>query len=495
MSIYRNAVLLGLLYVLIVVIHYYNLISDSIFMTVIYFYNLFLLVLAMLMSGFLSRVSDNEKRVLFLSLFFLTLVTIVATLTVGQIVWVEGYFSLNRIAFYYYPPLTLISSIPITGFLIWKTLREWRYFHMKHFVPSILGLAVMGSVLYQTAYRGIQNMTEFLQMELLICDITVLTLLLVLLSVYLKTESAAYFGSLTGYFTARYAADILLLNSFKNLVNYDYSMLFFAFSNIILFSSILQFYRSGIKFLSYYELDMERKRYAELFRQVSELQEVLRLINRMLRHDILNKLQIISGYIETYMLTRNDNLLEKALNAVRESSDYIDKIRELEKIVSTESGALKPVDIRKVVEEVSSPFSIPVNVHGYCVAMSDEAIYSVIENIISNAVRHGKTDRVDVWLSELEDECEIRVVDYGHGIPSGIKGQVFRESFRFGESAGSGLGLYIVKRVVERYGGKIWIEDTKPHGATFVIRLKAARRSLTGDDDRAPLKRDEGFEY
>ncbi len=75
----------------------------------------------------------------------------------------------------------------------------------------------------------------------------------------------------------------------------------------------------------------------------------------------------------------------------------------------------------------------------------------------------------------FEDDCEIRVVDYGVGIPSEIKGQVFKESFRYGETGGTGLGLYIVKRVVDRYGGKVWIEDTKPHGATFVIRLKAAR--------------------
>ena len=110
--------------------------------------------------------------------------------------------------------------------------------------------------------------------------------------------------------------------------------------------------------------------------------------------------------------------------------------------------------------------------------MADEAVYSVIENLLSNAVKHGKTDKVDILLSEMEDECEIRVVDYGIGIPPEIREQIFNESFRYGEAGGTGLGLYIVKRLVERYGGKIWVEETKPHGATLVIRLKAARVKL-----------------
>ena len=262
-----------------------------------------------------------------------------------------------------------------------------------------------------------------------------------------------------------------------------------------LFSGILYFYREEIRFVSYHDLDRERIKYAELYQKVNELQEVLKLINRMLRHDILNKLQIISGYIETYTLTGNPELLEKALRTVKESSDYLDKIRELEKIVSTESEAVKPVNVRKVVEETARSYPVEINVRGSCIAMADEALYSVIDNIISNAVRHGKTEKVDIWLSEFEDECEIRIIDYGTGISSEIKSQIFKENFRFGESAGSGLGLYIVKKVVERYGGKVWIEDTKPHGATFVIRLKAMRRSLKGDDDRAPLIRDEGFEF
>ncbi|MEM1998805.1 MAG: ATP-binding protein, partial [Archaeoglobaceae archaeon] len=130
-------------------------------------------------------------------------------------------------------------------------------------------------------------------------------------------------------------------------------------------------------------------------------------------------------------------------------------------------------NIREVVEKVLNFYQIPSNVQGNCYALADEAIYSVIDNIVNNAIKHGKTNKIDVKLSELDGECEIRIIDYGVGIPSEIKRKIFEEKFTLDPKSGSGLGLYVVRKVVERYGGRVWVEDTKPRGATFVLRLKA----------------------
>jgi len=96
----------------------------------------------------------------------------------------------------------------------------------------------------------------------------------------------------------------------------------------------------------------------------------------------------------------------------------------------------------------------------------------VFENIMRNAVIHGKTERIDVDISSNNSECEIRIADYGKGIPDDIKGNIFEEGLSFGDSRGSGLGLYIVKKTIERYGGSIMVEDNKPKGTIFTIKLK-----------------------
>ena len=68
----------------------------------------------------------------------------------------------------------------------------------------------------------------------------------------------------------------------------------------------------------------------------------------------------------------------------------------------------------------------------------------------------------------------IKIADYGKGIPESIKENIFEEGISFGDSKGSGLGLYIVKKTVERYGGSIIVEDNTPQGTIFIIKLKCA---------------------
>ncbi|MDO9528156.1 MAG: ATP-binding protein, partial [Syntrophales bacterium] len=96
-------------------------------------------------------------------------------------------------------------------------------------------------------------------------------------------------------------------------------------------------------------------------------------------------------------------------------------------------------------------------------------------NIIRNAIDHGKTDRIDITIDKQENFCEVRIADYGVGIPDQIKEQVFKKGFQYGETGHTGLGLHIVKKAMESYGGIVHIEDNTPMGAVFVLRLRRIR--------------------
>lgn len=103
--------------------------------------------------------------------------------------------------------------------------------------------------------------------------------------------------------------------------------------------------------------------------------------------------------------------------------------------------------------------------------MADEAIYSVFDNLLSNSVKHGESKRIEISIERKGDICEITVRDFGRGIPEEIIGRLFVEGFSYGVKAGSGLGLYIVKKVIERYGGEVRVFND--NGAVFQLRLKA----------------------
>jgi len=129
-------------------------------------------------------------------------------------------------------------------------------------------------------------------------------------------------------------------------------------------------------------------------------------------------------------------------------------------------------DIREVVRHISKDYPVEFNVNGNCTVMADETIYSVFDNIINNAIVHGKANRIDINIKREESTCEIRIADFGEGIADNLKKQVFEERFSYGKTGGTGLGLHIVKLAVKRYGGRIHIEDNKPKGTIFVIKLR-----------------------
>ncbi|MCC7572717.1 MAG: HAMP domain-containing histidine kinase [Candidatus Methanofastidiosum sp.] len=208
-------------------------------------------------------------------------------------------------------------------------------------------------------------------------------------------------------------------------------------------------------------------------KQIEDLNETLQVINKILRHDLLNKLAVMKSSLWLYEEKKDKALLSKLDRSVDGGIELIERIRELESFVINK-GELTPMNIRKIAEEVSTNLHIPqININGEATALTDQALFSVFENIMRNAIIHGKSDKIDIDISSKNNICEIRIKDYGKGIPNDIKDNVFEEGLSFGDSKGSGLGLYIVKKTIDRYGGTISVEDNKPQGAIFVITLNS----------------------
>lgn len=207
---------------------------------------------------------------------------------------------------------------------------------------------------------------------------------------------------------------------------------------------------------------------------IEELNDNLKLLNKILRHDISNDLTVVSIAIEM-MATKEENIKNKAFSAINRSVNLIEKIRILESTMSTKY-TLKKINIDQVLNVIKKTYpSVNVKISGECDVMADEAFISVIDNIINNSITHGKTDRIDIEINSDEDLCWMKISDYGKGIPDEIKDRIFDEEFSYGETRGTGLGLYIVKKTIERYGGSIKLEDTHPKGATFIITLNKSK--------------------
>jgi len=214
-----------------------------------------------------------------------------------------------------------------------------------------------------------------------------------------------------------------------------------------------------------------------LEKSLLHVNEILKIINKILSHDVLNDLTIVSGSIEVFRENRDEKLLNIALNSIEKSVKLIREMKDLESLASSGNN-LKPCDMRRLVEEIMEWYTIEHAIEGEAIVQADEALTSVIENIIRNAIVHGEASRLDFKVIDREDFSILRIADNGKGIPKEVKSKIFKEGFSHGKTKGTGLGLYIARKTIERYNGEIWIEDNHPRGAVFVLKLTKPQTPL-----------------
>ncbi|MCF7859286.1 MAG: PAS domain-containing protein [Candidatus Cloacimonetes bacterium] len=199
-------------------------------------------------------------------------------------------------------------------------------------------------------------------------------------------------------------------------------------------------------------------------------QEQIKLINKILRHDLANNLTVISSSINNYLRSNNKQQLENVKKYIDKSSDLISKMKDHEFLLSTSN--LKIYNIEENFKTILENFPmVKYSIVGKSKIFADESLNSVIDNLISNAVVHSKTTRIDIKITTSGKTTEVRIIDYGKGISDDNKKKIFEEGYKFGVTGHSGLGLYIVNKAITNWGGKIYVEDNEPKGTVFVMFL------------------------
>lgn len=112
----------------------------------------------------------------------------------------------------------------------------------------------------------------------------------------------------------------------------------------------------------------------------------------------------------------------------------------------------------------------------YYVHVDPDRLREVITNLFDNAVKYTEQGKVSLGLTGNNEVVQIRVTDTGPGIPPEDVPHLFQKFYRVDNSAtrsvgGTGLGLFICRKIIELYNGTIWAESTPGQGSTFYINL------------------------
>ena len=212
-----------------------------------------------------------------------------------------------------------------------------------------------------------------------------------------------------------------------------------------------------------------RKRAEE---EIRAHREHLALINQILSHDLMNDLLAVHGSLTPYDQSPEKDPLREASERVKKSMDLIARMRGLESFVAFHKE-LKVCEVRDIIDEVITGYpAIAFEVKGKARVMADDALFPLMDNIVRNAVVHGRADRIQISIRHEGNLCEVHIADNGSGVADDIKKAIFDKGFMHGTSGHTGLGLNIVKKAMERYGGYVSLGDNKPHGAVFTLTFR-----------------------
>lgn len=219
-------------------------------------------------------------------------------------------------------------------------------------------------------------------------------------------------------------------------------------------------------------------------RQLETQRNTLTILNKIVRHDIRNDLQLVIAYADTledYVGQEGKTYLSQLQNAADDAVDITKSARDVTDVMLKTGVGTEPVDLQttfetEIKEAKARSETAQIIVSGSIDTIqvqADELLESLFRNLLTNAIKHNDSDvpKVEVSTTRNNGRIQIAIADNGPGIPPDQRESIFQEGETNLNSEGSGLGLYLVQTLVDRYNGNIWIEENDPRGTVFVVEL------------------------
>lgn len=233
-----------------------------------------------------------------------------------------------------------------------------------------------------------------------------------------------------------------------------------------------------------------KRRDAELKRSNAELEQFAYVAS----HDLQEPLRMVANYTELLAERYADKLDDRAKKYIFYASDGAVRMQRLVadllaySRVGSQGKRLQPVDANVVLKRVVEALAQKIRdagaevVHDVLpVVEADETqLGQVLQNLVGNALkfRGESAPRVVVGAVQRDGFWELTVADNGIGMDMQYASRIFQMFQRLhalGRYEGSGIGLAIAKRIVERHGGTIWVESSPGAGSTFHFTIPARR--------------------
>ncbi|MCI0710113.1 MAG: ATP-binding protein [Chloroflexi bacterium] len=234
---------------------------------------------------------------------------------------------------------------------------------------------------------------------------------------------------------------------------------------------------------------------ANLFANIKELEEVKSEMIRMASHDLKNPLLQVRGYLDLLLKTMGEALSEqqrefasRITSGTDKMNNLLEDILNLERIESHSTTQLDTINLRFTLHQVVESLrphaelkrqylSANIGEEDAYIMGNELQLQQAFNNFINNAIKYTpEAGKVTVRGRVEDGEFHFEVEDNGYGIPKDRQDKLFERFYRARtpgteDIPGTGLGLSLVKSVVQRHGGDVWFKSEEGKGSTFGIWL------------------------
>lgn len=210
----------------------------------------------------------------------------------------------------------------------------------------------------------------------------------------------------------------------------------------------------------------------------------------MLSHDIGLPLTVMKGMVEQMLRGESGELTSEQsanLESILKNIKRIDDIRKetlmLTKLESGGSSAKSLTNLYSLMERVmyrmlpmtdAKDQTIHLDSPHFSAMVTESLMEQVLENLLINASNYTPSGgTITITAEKKEEIMTIRIRDTGIGIPSDMTEKIFEPYTRLSKDLadGTGLGLTIVRTIINNHGGRIWVERPEDGGSEFIIEL------------------------
>ncbi|MEO8396379.1 MAG: HAMP domain-containing sensor histidine kinase, partial [Chloroflexota bacterium] len=231
-----------------------------------------------------------------------------------------------------------------------------------------------------------------------------------------------------------------------------------------------------------------------LYMRVSELEQLKTDMIRIAAHDLRNPLGIVTGYADLLLdpgdaLSEEDRSFVEAISqSGRKMLKIINDILSLQRVEAMQAVSHDEINMNELIGDLfgGNQTRARQKKQNYCLQLTEipvevnadaAQLREAIDNLIGNAVKYTPDQgSVTVRLETDGDRAIFEVEDTGFGIPEDQQARLFQPFFRASNAKastieGTGLGLHLVKNIIERHGGKMRFRSTLGAGSMFGFEL------------------------